>query len=46
MKPKNLLAQLLLQSMRFAKGSFDRKFKSRLRDRAAKICGPVQVSSA
>jgi uncharacterized protein YndB with AHSA1/START domain len=46
MKPKNLSARLLLQSMRFAKGSLDRKFKSRLRDWAAKICGPAQVSSA
>jgi uncharacterized protein YndB with AHSA1/START domain len=46
MKPKNLSARLLLQSMRFAKGSLDRKFKFWLCDWAAKICGPVQVSSA
>ena len=46
MKPKNFSARLLLQSMRFAKGSLDRKFKFWLCDWAAKICGPVQVSSA
>ena len=46
MKPKNLSARLLLQSMRFEKGSLDRKFKFWLCDWAAKICGPVQVSSA
>ena len=37
LKPKNLSAWLLLQSMRFAKNSLDRKFKARIRDLATKI---------
>ena len=45
MKPKNLSARLLLQSMRFAKGSLDRKFKSRLHDWAAQMCRSGQVNS-
>ena len=45
MKPKNLSARLLLQSMRFAKGSLDRKFKSRLHDWAVQMCRSGQVNS-
>jgi hypothetical protein len=45
MKPKNLLARLLLQSIRFAKGSLDRKFKFWLRDWAVQVCRSVQVYS-
>ena len=37
LKPKNLSARLLLQSMRFAKNSLDRKFKARICDLATKI---------
>lgn len=37
LKPKNLSARLLLQSMRFAKNSRDRKFKARIRDLATNI---------
>ena len=37
LEPKNLSAWLLLQSMRFAKNSLDRKFKARIRDLATKI---------
>ena len=32
LEPKNLSAWLLLQSMRFAKNSLDRKLKARIRD--------------
>jgi uncharacterized protein YndB with AHSA1/START domain len=45
MNPKNLSAWLLLQSMRFAKGSLDRKFKSRLHDWAVQMCQSGQVNS-
>jgi len=45
MKPKNLSARLLLQSMRFAKGSLDRKFKSRLHDWAVQMYRSGQVNS-
>ena len=37
LKPKNLSAWLLLQSMRFAKNSLDRKFEARIRDLATNI---------
>lgn len=42
MKPKK---RLLLRSMRFAKGSLDRKFKSRLHDWAVQMCRSGQVNS-
>ena len=45
MKPKNLSARLLLQSMRFAKGSLDRKFKSRLGEWAAQMSRGVPLSN-
>ena len=45
MKPKNLSARLLLQSMRFAKGSLDRKFKSRLHDWARQMSQSVSLNS-
>ena len=45
MKPKNLSARLLLQSMRFAKGSLDRKFKSRLHDWAMQMSQSVSLNS-
>ncbi|MDB9966321.1 SRPBCC family protein [Planktomarina temperata] len=45
MKPKNLSARLLLQSMRFEKGSLDRKFKSRLHDWAMQMFRSGQVNS-
>jgi len=34
LKPKNLSARLLLQSMRFASNSLDREFEARIRDLA------------
>jgi hypothetical protein len=37
LKPKNLSAWLLLQSMRFAKNWLGRKFKARIRDLATNI---------
>ena len=37
LEPKNLSAWLLLQSMRFAKNSLDRKFEARIRDLATNI---------
>ena len=37
LKPKNLSAWLLLQSMRFAKNSLDRKFEARICDLATNI---------
>jgi len=37
LKPKNLSARLLLQSMQFAKNSLDRKFEARIRDLATNI---------
>lgn len=45
MKPKNLSARLLLQSMRFAKGSLDRKFKSRIHDWASQMSQSVSLNS-
>ena len=45
MKPKNLSARLLLQSMRFAKGSLDQKFKSRLHDCARQMSQSVSLNS-
>ena len=37
LKPKNLSARLLLQSMQFASNSLDRKFEARIRDLATNI---------
>jgi hypothetical protein len=37
LKPKNLSARLLLQSMRFASNSLDREFEARIRDLATNI---------
>jgi hypothetical protein len=37
LKPKNLSARLLLQSMRFASNSLDREFEARIRDLAPDI---------
>ena len=45
MKPKNLSARLLLQSMRFAKSSLDRKFKSRIHDWASQMSQSVSLNS-
>jgi hypothetical protein len=37
LKPKNLSARLLLQSMQFVKNLLDRKFEARIRDLATNI---------
>ena len=37
LKPKNLSARRLLQSMRFASNSLDREFEARIRDLATDI---------